>query len=274
MVTGLRVTELMTNSQEENNNKKLSIQVRLDGLSFFTQDLSTGDILSYENHPFKKKVDALGLTQELEKLYNDNGLLKQSYQKVAVVYVNSLFTFVPKAVFDEDFLADYLKFNTKILATDYIAHDILEELDMVCVYVPYTNCNNLFFDYYGSFDFHHSMSLLVQNTVNGLTKREETPRILVNLHQSSFEIVAYQDKRILLTNSFDFSTKEDFIYYLLFTMEQLSLDPETVPVELVGEISDESALYEVVYTYVRHISIKNKNLQQVPTTDYTATTLL
>ena len=274
MVTGLRVTELMTNSQEENNNKKLSIQVRLDGLSFFTQDLATGDIISYENHPFEKKVDALGLTQELEKLFNDNALLKQAYQKVAVVYVNSLFTFVPKAVFNEDFLADYLKFNTKILATDYIAYDILEEQDMVCVYVPYTNCNNLFFDYYGSFDFHHSMSLLIQDTVNGLSKREETSKLLVNMHQSSFELVAYRDKAVLLANSFDFSTKEDFIYYLLFTMEQLSLDPETVPVDLVGEISKENELYDIAYRYIRHVSIKNKALPQLIETDYTATTLV
>lgn len=274
MVTGLRVTVLMTNSLEENNSKKLSIQVRLDGLSFFTQDLASETIISYENYPFKNKVDALGLTQELERVYHNNALLRQSYKKVTVVYVNTLFTFIPKAVFNEDFLADYLKFNTKILATDYIAYDILEKQDMVCVYVPYTNCNNLFFDYYGSFDYHHSMSLLVKDTLDSLSKREETTRLLVNVHNSSFELLAYQDKTVLLANCFDFTTKEDFIYYLLFIMEQLSLDPETTEVDLVGNISKESPLYTIAYTYIRHLSIKNKSLPQLAETDYTATTLL
>lgn len=265
---------LMTNSLPENINKKLSIQVRLDGFSFFTQNLDSLDIEHYENHPFDAKVDALGLTQELEKLYHSNSLLKQSYKKVVVVYVNSLFTFVPKAVFNEDFLVDYLKFNTKILATDYIAHDILEEQDMVCVYVPYTNCNNLFFDRYGSFEFHHSMSLLVQDILSVITKRDESPRLLVNIHQATFEVVAYQDKQLLLTNSFDFTTKEDFIYYLLFTLEQLALDPETTPVDLVGEISQESTLYDITYTYIRNVSIRNKANSPIATTDYTSTTLV
>ena len=118
------------------------------------------------------------------------------------------------------------------------------------------------------------MSLLVQDTINGLSKREEKPRLLVNVHPSSFELVVYKDKRILLTNCFDISTREDFIYYLLFTMEQLSLDPDSIPVDLVGEISKESPLYEIAYTYIRHISIKNKALPQLIETDYTATTLV
>ena len=274
MVTGQRVTELMTNSHKENINKKLSIQVRLDGLSFFTQNLDTLVIEHYENRPFATRVDPLGLTQELETLYAESDILKAAYQKVTVVYVNSLFTFVPKAVFNEDFLADYLKFNTKILATDYIAYDILEEQDIVCVYVPYTNCNNLFFGYYGSFDYHHSMSLLAQKTLSSNSKRDEHPKVLINVQESSFEIIVHQNKELLLVNSFEFTTKEDFIYYLLFTMEQLALDPETVPVALAGNISKESPLFEMVYTYIRDVSITQKEYTPIAIADYTSTTLL
>ena len=274
MVTGQRVTELMTNSHKENINKKLSIQVRLDGLSFFTQNLDTLVIEHYENRPFATRVDPLGLTQELEALYAESAILKAAYKKVTVVYVNSLFTFVPKAVFNEDFLADYLKFNTKILATDYIAYDILEEQDIVCVYVPYTNCNNLFFEYYGSFDYHHSMSLLVQKTLSSNSKRDEHPKVLINVQESSFEIIVHQNKELLLANSFEFTTKEDFIYYVLFTMEQLALDPETVPVALAGNISKESPLFEMAYTYIRDVSITQKEYTPIAIADYTSTTLL
>ena len=274
MATGLRVTELMTNSISENINKKLSIQVRLDGLSFFIQNLDTLEVEHYENHPFTKRVDPLGLTQELENLYNTSTLLKQAYKKVVVVYVNSLFTFVPKAIFNEESLVDYLKFNTKILATDYIAHDILEEQEMVCVYVPYTNCNNLFFDYYGNFEYRHSMSLLAQHTLSSKNKQDESPRLLINVYKSSFEVIVYQSTKLLLANSFEFITKEDFIYYLLFTMEQLNLDPETTIVELVGDIAEESALYEIAYTYIREVSISNKEHHPIDLTEYTLTTLL
>lgn len=264
----------MTNSNQGNINKKLSIQVRLDGFSFFIQNLDTLAIEHYENHPFDRAIDPLGLTKKLEDLYIKSTILKQAFKKVSVVYINSLFTFVPKAVFNENSIADYLKFNIKILATDFIAYDILEEQDIVCVYIPYTNCNNLFFEYYGSFDYRHSMSLLVQNAVNLKNKPTKEPSLLVNIHKSSFEVVVYQNKKLLLANTFEFTSKEDFIYYLLFTMEQLSLEPETTQVQLVGNITKESSLYEMAYTYIREISISNKEQNPIPATDYTSTTLL
>lgn len=263
----------MTNNSSDNTNKKLSIQVRLDGLSFFVQHLDTLEVVHYENHLFRKKVDALGLTKELESLYASQPLLKESYKKVEVIYVNSLFTFVPLPVFKEDYLSDYLKFNTKILATDYIAHDILEEQELVCVYVPYTNCNNLFFDYYGSFEYHHCMSVFVQNSLStGL--KDATDRVLINVYNNSFQIIVHKEKLLVLANSFDFTTKEDFIYYVLFTLEQLSLDPESIEVQLVGNVSKESPLFQIAYTYIRNVSIHNKELSKIEEKDYLSSILV
>ncbi len=267
MVTGVKVTEQMTSKSLDKTHKKLSIQVRLDGLSFFIQELDSKEVVYYRNHSFDKKVDAQGLTQELQALYSQNSRLKEDFKKVEVVYVNALFTFVPKAVFQEDFLSDYLKFNTKILATDYIAHDHLDEQETVCVYVPYTNCNNLFFDHYGSFEYHHCMSLLVKNALSGNAKGDK-PRLLINVLRSSFQIIVYKEKELLLANSFDFTTKEDFIYYILFTLEQLSLDPETTQVHLAGDITKESDLYKIAYTYIRNVSINEHTVPVIDSKDY------
>ncbi len=274
MVTGVKVTEQMTSNSLDKTQKKLSIQVRLDGLSFFIQELDSKEVVYYHNHSFDKKIDPQGLTQELQAFYSQNPRLREDFKKVEVVYVNTLFTFVPRAVFQEDHLSDYLKFNTKILATDYIAYDSLDEQDTVCVYVPYTNCNNLFFDYYGSFDYHHSMSILVKNALNTFTIRDNDSYVLVNTHISSFEIIIHTNKRLLLANSFDFTTKEDFIYYLLFTLEQLDLDTETIPVHLVGNITKESPLFKIAYTYIRNVEIKNKTVDSIKPTDYLSTILV
>lgn len=265
---------MTNNNPSDIKNMKLSIQVRLDGLSFFIQELNGKEVVYYHNHSFDKKVDAQGLTQELQAFYGQNSRLREDFKKVEVVYVNALFTFVPKAVFQEDHLSDYLKFNTKILATDYIAYDTLDEQETVCVYVPYTNCNNLFFDYYGSFDYHHSMSILAKNAFKTVTLGDSDSHVLINVHRSSFEIIARTNKQLLLANSFDFTTKEDFIYYLLFTLEQLDLDTETIPVDLVGNITKESPLFEIAYTYIRNVEIKNKTVDSIEPKDYLSTILV
>ncbi|MEO1013183.1 MAG: DUF3822 family protein, partial [Bacteroidota bacterium] len=41
----------------------------------------------------------------------------------------------------------------------------------------------------------------------------------------------------------------------LFTLEQLNIDTETVILRLFGGIDEGDPLYDLCYTYIRHISI-------------------
>ena len=86
----------------------------------------------------------------------------------------------------------------------------------------------------------------------------------VHFSKIKFEIVVVQNQKLLLFNSFDFITKEDFIYYLLFTTEQLNLNPEHFKVQLLGLISEDSELFEIAYKYIRNVSLLDvSNLQNI-----------
>ena len=58
-------------------------------------------------------------------------------------------------------------------------------------------------------------------------------------------------------NIFEYQTKEDFIYYILFTLEQLELSTDKTNVSLLGDINKQSELYKILYTYVRNIVFFN-----------------
>jgi len=75
----------------------------------------------------------------------------------------------------------------------------------------------------------------------------------MNVNETTFELIAIKNNALLLYNSFEFSTKEDVIYYLLFTMEQLKLSPESVKLKLMGQIVKDDDIYNIIYTYVRHV---------------------
>lgn len=70
-----------------------------------------------------------------------------------------------------------------------------------------------------------------------------------------FEIVVTKNQQLLLFNTFLYQTLEDFIYYLLFTFEQLQLNPEVVPLQFVGAISEENEFFKIAYRYIRNCSI-------------------
>lgn len=264
---------MTNNNQPHTILKKLSIQVCLDGLSFCTQNIASKEVISYQKIPFKQQVDPASLLGEVSTIFKIHPELQESYKKVEVIYSNHLFTLVPKAVFDPEKLTDYLKFNTKILATDFVAYDLIETQDMVTVYIPYTNVNNFFFDTFGAFDYYHGMSLFIKHLLEK-EPHDESPKVHIHLHKNSFDLVATQKKKLLLANAFEFHSKEDFLYYTLFTLEQLELNPEKVLVILSGQVQKEDPLYEMAYKYIRHLNIKENPTSIIPASDYILSTLI
>lgn len=184
--------------------------------------------------------------------------LQYNFDSVEVIHSNNLSTLVPKPFFKEDDLASYLKYNLKLLQNDFIAYDPIYNGEIMNVYIPFVHLNNFFFDKFGSFEYKHSSSVLIDALLKNCAQDEDV-QFSVHVESNQFQIVVIQRKKLLFYNSFSFKTKEDFIYYILFTAEQLELNPETFNLVLYGEIAKESELYKTVYNYVRNVSIFDAN---------------
>ncbi|MBT8314322.1 MAG: DUF3822 family protein, partial [Maribacter sp.] len=118
------MTKKKTIRTEDNSLKdymKLSIQVSLNGLSFCVLDTIGNLILKSDRLVFKNYVSPQELQKQLEQFLTTHDLIDGQFMEVVVVHNNGLFSFVPKSLFDVNELANYLKFNTKILANDHIA---------------------------------------------------------------------------------------------------------------------------------------------------------
>ncbi|WP_417557587.1 DUF3822 family protein [Mesoflavibacter zeaxanthinifaciens] len=257
-------------------NLELSIQLSLSGLSFCILNTDTNTIIDLQNVDFIKKTP-LDLLDAVKHQFNSNPKLDQAFDKVTVIHENEWSTLVPKPLFDEDNLADYLKFNTKILKTDFITFDDIKQNDSVNVYVPFTNINNYLFDKFGSFTYKHFSTVLIGQLLT-LEKNNNTSKVYVNINTESFEVVAFNSGKLALYNTFNYQTKEDFIYYLLFTLEQLQLNPETIELVFLGNLDKEHPIYKITYKYVRHVSFGNRfdtfAFAEKPTNNYSNFTLL
>lgn len=235
-----------------NEQHKLSILIGQDGLSFYVADLSNNQIILFAKKDFGKLLEPSEILEQVEQLFDQYEELA-SVGKAQVLFSNNLYAFVPDAFFDENHLSDYLKFNTKILRTDFIAYDELVEPKLNNVYIPYTNINNYFFDKFGSFQYEHATSILVKNML--LQEKEaQQEKVYVNVFSRHFDMVVLKNDKLLLCNSFYFEAPEDFVYYILFTAEQLKLDPEKFSLVFLGTISAESEIYKLCYTYIRNCS--------------------
>lgn len=238
----------------EKKYKKLVLQVSLNGFCFCVVDTLYHNILLFKEVDFKDFPASAKVEDHYWKAFLDHQELTRMYDEVIVFHDNNLNTFVPTALFDEPFLGSYLQYNTKVFETDFFTFDAIANQEMNNVYVPYANINNYLLDQFDSFDYKHVNSILVSKLLEK-SKNIEEKQVFVHFGKEKFEIVVVQNQKLILFNSFEYVTEADFIYYLLFTAEQLNLNPEHFKLKLLGNIAEDSPLFRMAYKYVRHVEL-------------------
>lgn len=242
----------MNTNITEKKYKKLSIQIGLHGFSFCCFDTLNQTITNFKEFHFEdtsKKIE-----DELAAAFIDFPELKEQYDSVLVIHNNTFSTFVPTPFFDENNLGSYLQYNTKVFQTDFFAFEEIKNCQMNAVFIPFLNINELFSSQFGSINYTHSNAILVSKLLIA-SKNITQKKVYVHLDSNHFEIIVVQNQKLLLFNNFEYIAPEDLLYYILFTAEQLNLNPEEFPLEFLGKIDIESEHYKLIYKYIRNVSL-------------------
>ena len=85
-----------------------------------------------------------------------------------------------------------------------------------------------------------------------LHKHYDEPVVSVNVRHGFADVIVCNGSALLFSNTFIYNNAEDFIYFLLFSMEQLQLNPDQTEVKFYGDIERTSAAWLVSRKYIRH----------------------
>ena len=240
----------------------MSIHISLNGLSFCIIDLISNEIDFLRTYSLSKNTTPKELLKTLKKGFKENNELSNSFSSVKIIHYNNLSTVVPEPLFDKNNALSYLKFNSKILQNDYAAYDEIFNNECVNVYIPYVNINNYIFKMFDSFVYNHYSSIILEKVKLNDEKNTITPSLYLNINSNHMELIYFVKNKLIFYNRFDFSTKEDIIYYLLFTIDQLKLNPEEIPLVITGNISEDDDNYKIIYEYIRNVSTFNSEINQ------------
>ena len=242
---------------EKTHKKKLSIQFSLDGFSFCTTN-THNEVLEFSSYTFSKTKNSPELVLEkLQDIFKKEKSLQYDFETVTVIHQNNLNTLVPNEYFKKDALKSYLKYSIKTIATDLITFDELDFMNSKNVYVPYVNINNFLFQNFGEFEYKHYSSVLLEKLFSIATN---DICCYIHVSKSTFDIVIIKNSNLQFFNIFEYKTKEDFMYYVLFTLEQLDLSTEETLVSILGDMEEDSDLFRLMYTYIRNIDfLSSKN---------------
>lgn len=251
MVIGLQP---MMQSQETRiePSTKLSIKISLSGFDLMLSKLEDNSIIDYKKYNFDKKALTENLSSKLDSFLNESKIDFSNVINVKLIISNKLSCLVPKELFDERLSLDYLKFNSKLIENDFASNDYIEELETYNVYLPFVNVNNYLVERFGSFEYYHSSTILLRKILKTTTNDSRT-LFFTNIETDSFQVIIFKNKNLLYYNDFEYQTKEDILYFLLFVIEQNKEIKSDTKLNILGGISENDKNFNFISQFIKNI---------------------
>ena len=171
---------------------------------------------------------------------------------------NSRNTFVPKEVYQEKDKSKYLEILGLTDADSVVCADFVEEAEAYNVYAITKEEYEYLQSLSNETKARHASSVVVAELIRECQERTDDTRVFLNIKDQRFEMIVLEGCKLLFFNHFRYKTKEDFLYFLLFAMEQLHLDAGSVPVYFLGMIEEDSQLVELMKRYLRDVRFKKE----------------
>lgn len=244
---------------EDSKYCRLSIQLSLDGFSFCILDQQREKYLALASWDFQNVSNNLALSLLLKDFLPTIQWLEQDFRETAIIIETPQCTLVPNPLFKQEHAEQYLRFNHYVDHDHQVRHDYLPLLDAENIWAVHGNILQLLKDHIPAAHIHHHSSSLIEALMLQNKNRGNEESVFVNVRKSRFDVVVLKGNNLLLYNAFNYRTKEDFAYFLVYVLEFLELNPEKVEVTLLGEIVKDSALYGITYKYVRNIRFGKRN---------------
>lgn len=240
----------------------LSIRIEPDGLSFSVYSPVHSQYIGLESLTFPDPVRikdgpmaGILYSDYLSRLLTTHPVLTKSYRKVCTIFHSRFFTLVPGPLFNDSMAGDYLRFVHKIGADSRILVQNLRSADIRLVYGIYRGLlHEVESRFPDTLKFHETGALL--DSLLPRFKRAEAPELIfVNIEYDATGIIVLRGGLPVFCNSFECRTHEDTVYFIMFVMEQLALNPEKTPLFLLGKAGKDDALFRLVAKYVRNIDM-------------------
>lgn len=246
------VQESINLNDKNKDNYTLTIQLSLDGLSFVVFDNTEQRFVALKHYHYSTKdVNIQDVTTELQE--KESWKLEE-FKNINIIVDNNFNTLIPKELFREEMKESHLSL-LNINNNANILTDEIPECESVNVFSSIENINFT----NDKVKIYHSSTILIKKLIKEFSDRNAETRAFVNVKNNSYELIILNNEKLVFHNYFNFKTKEDFIYFILFTFDQLNIDNESIPLYFMGFIEEKSPIVELCARYVRNIRFFNRD---------------
>jgi len=225
------------------SNLHLSIELSSSSLSYCIIDTQKYRCLLLSS----RKLE----TDNLLEIFSNDDYLSQNFKSKSISFVNFANTLVPFELYEkkdkENLFALNHELNDEVLLEDNLREEIIN-LHAVPKLFFQTIKNIL-----PEAALRSQSSILINNFTN-LNLKVET--MFLYLKDSFVNIVVTKGKNLLFQNKFNYVTKEDLLFYVLFSIQELNFSNEDINTIVYGNVTEDE--FSILYDYIRNIKYGNK----------------
>jgi hypothetical protein len=237
----------------------LSIQVSPDGYCFSILDPRRTKYILLKNYLIAEEYNNQDFASYIGDLQEKDEFLSKDYHSVRIIYSTQRSTLVPSSLFSESHKEDYFAFVHTIMEDENILVNKLLAADSVNLFVIPQVIEKRLMDRFPNAGIFHQSSSFIENLLADAQSKSKDSRVYVHVARGFFDIAVTSQGKLELYNSFRYTTESDFAFFILYVFDQLKLDPEETVLRLSGEISRDSAHYDLIRTFVRNLSFEKYN---------------
>lgn len=234
----------------------LYLSVGNENFKLVVVDTNTGECLFLEHFRFYNSLPLHELIIALNRLYENHLFLKANFwNQIYVSIQNTPFTLVPNEHFEEPYMSKYLKPTAKIAEDDYIFSYEQVSIEAQNIFVVQRDLVNWFKEVvYPSSHviFTHQSTAFIEGIFKG-NLHSSPVQVHILVENRNLTIAVKRGNVLEFLNAFTFYTAQDFVYFVIFIIDELRLDPKTCPIYLYGNITTRSSIFDLIYRYVHHI---------------------
>ena len=186
-------------------------------------------------------------------LEQDEALSSLTAEKIIFAVHTNCSAIVPSPLFSKSKAKEILSLTCQLQSDSRVYDDLIKLADAHHIYAVPENFLKETGTHFKELNLFNANTAFIESQLM-LNKHREEAIVAVNVRSGSFDVVITQGSELLFSNIFNYETSEDFIYYLLFTLEQLELNPDITAVRFYGDIDKLSSAWMVSKKYIRNVS--------------------
>jgi len=229
------------------NSYHLSIQL---GISHFSYCLLNTATFTYDYAKIYTLSSVDDTAAEITEIINNDALIKTEFSSESVAFVNFPSTLTPSSLYKKEEKATILAFNTEVKG-EVLADTILSQKTHLIYSVP-ESILTIVSNFFPKAKQKAQESILIEQYGQ---LNNNTEKAYLYLNQNKVTITFFKENKLVFNNAFTYITKEDLLYFVLFSFEQLKLSTEKIEVILFGAIEKDDEYFNLLYDYIRNLKL-------------------